>query len=394
MSTYQLYFTDGTLQPIGQFVRWSGLTLIIRFNDIDTYSVTANLTPELLTLAVPPNRIVILRNVAPALGFAWEYFASGPIERPGDISWSAGSGDDADPGQMVMQFADDGLDIARRITYPSTTHDSEHQSSVVADILTTPGLPAETVAKDLVDRNVGPSALTARKVANLTIETDAGAGSNVTYWTRFDRLGDILRTVCAAGGGLGYRTRQVSGPSLEFQVYVPVDRSATIVYSRSLGNLQSLKLVETAPASTVAIVGGDGTGTSRTIVEVANSAAVTKWGRAEVFVSNSATDTATLTQAGNDQLTTDGEQTQLTTAATDSPGTVLGVDYNVGDIVGYEYAPGRTGKDVVTSVTITVGPDGVETVQPTIGTGSASSDTAQIKENQATRRRLGALERT
>lgn len=390
-SEYIVYFTDATLKPIGQPINdWTLLDLTLRFNSVDSYSVTAPATPELLALAVPPNRIVILRSIAPVLGTPWQYLCSGPIEVPGAYAWSADSGDTAPPGQVVMQFADDGVCLTGRVTYPTYTSDFEHQTGAVAATLATPGLAGETAIKTLVSRNAGPSALTARRAPNLTVEADSARGTLVTYYTRFELLTDIVRTLALAAGGLGYRTVQVAGPALEFQIYEPVDRSDEVIYSVEVGNVRSLSLTSIAPLSTVALVGGDGTGTSRVMVEVIDTAAVAKWGRIEVFVNNQATDVATLTQAGLVQLAQDAEQALLSLVATDNAGQVFGGNYNLGDIVGVEYAAGAYTKDVVTSVSIKVDAGG-ETVSPTIGTGNAT--TQKVNADRKIRRRLSTTER-
>lgn len=395
---YQIIFTDADLHNVGQPLdEWTELDIVQRFRDVDSYAVTTSATDETIALATQTGaRILILRNIDPLGSGAWDYFASGPVEFPDDFDWDADGGAQADPGQITIQFADDSLFIAERITYPDYTKDANNQGVAVADS-NTGGLIAETAIKRLVSRNAGPLALRYRQVRHLTIEADGGRGDFVTYYTRFQPLGDVLRTLALAGASfgpsLGYRVVQVPGPSLEFQVYITTDRTASIVYSRGIGNLRKLAFRSTAPTATVAIVGGDGTGDSRTIVEVADTDAVAKWRRIESFVSNDAPDTPTLTQAGNEALISAGETAQISATAIDNSDVIYGRDYFLGDMISVEVSPGRLYPQPITAVTIKV-VDGVETVQPTIGTGNATADGAQVAQLRTILQRLGDLERT
>lgn len=397
---YQLYFTDADLTPIGQFLdEWTELDIVQRFNDIDSYAVTMPASDDVIALAGTFGaRIVILRNTAPDNGGTWEYFASGPIEYPDDFTWSADAGEDSDPGQITMQFADDSLYVMERITYPDYTKDASNQGAAVADSITGE-LAAETAMKRLVSRNAGPLALRYRQVRHLTIEADGAIGAGVTYYTRFQPLGDVLRSLAIAAtvGGdqtsFGFRVVQVPGPALEFQVFNTTDLSDEIIYSRGIGNLRGLSFRSTAPTATVAIVGGDGTGDSRVIVEVADTDAVAKWRRIESFVGNDAPDMPTLTQAGQEALISSAETAQITATALDNTTVRYGVHYFLGDLVGVEVSPGRFYPQQVTAVTIKV-QNGVETVTPTIGNGAATADGIQVVIQRDILRRLGGLERT
>jgi hypothetical protein len=395
MAVYQVYFTDGTLNAhpaLKGFLTGYSLHMECRDCDVDTYQVTTVATDELLALVDPDPgdpvdlRIVILRDID---GGSWEYFASGPFAAF-RVSRSSDSGEDSEPGQLVITFDSDDVYAAERFTYPDTTHAFNAQGAAVRDAITV-GVPAETAIKDLVNRNAGPGALAARRVPHLAIETDAGTGADVTYSTRLEPLGDVTRSL-ATVGGVSYRTVQVPGPGLLFTVRVPVDLTGSVVYSFGLGNLRQLAIEDVIPNATVALVGDDGTGSSRVLREVIDTAAVARHRRIERFVSNGATDSPTLDQAGRDELVTDGESTALTLAVTDNPQLVYGRDYNLSDIVGYEYAPGRLRADRVYGVTIDVGADGVESVTPTIGIGDATTDQRQVKINQRTARRLARIE--
>jgi hypothetical protein len=392
MSSYLVYFTAPDLSLIGQFIdEYTDLQVVLRFNGVDTMVLTAPASPELSALAQPGNRLEVLRDD----GDGWTYLTGGPIEKPGDQDWSADGGATADPGQIVIYAADDRAELAKRRTYPTPGNDFEHQT--VTGKRTFTATNAEVAMRALVNEQAGPGALTNRKVANLVLGTLASVGSNVTYSSRFNLLTDDLRAIARAGGGLGYRIVRTAAPALAFEVFVPADRSGTVRYSRALGNLRAYSYRSAAPTATVALVGGDGTGTSRVFKEVANSAALAAgWTRNEVFVADDTTDTTELTQNGENALAEAGETAQLVATAIDNSDQRFGRDYGLGDVVGVEIDGVGFITDVVTAVTITVATGGTaagETVQPQIGTGDPFTDSATLRLLRRLDQRLGRLER-
>lgn len=397
MSIYQVYFTDDSLAPHPALAGFlSGYSLAITGREMDVWTITVEtvLDETLISLADPDDgdqctlRVVVLRDTGAG---AWDYLCSGPLATL-EVEQDAASGDAGLPGRMTLTFDSDDVYVAERITYADPTSAFTSQGAHAHDVITS-AVAAETAMKSIVNRNAGPGALLARRVANLTIEADAASGADVVYSTRFEPVGDVLRSL-ATVGGLAFRTVQAAGPTLLFTVREPRDRSAEIVYSFGLGNLRRLRITDTAPNATVALVGGDGTGTSRVTREVADAPAVARWRRIERFVSDDSTDTVQLDQEGAAELLQDGETTALDLGVTDNPNLIFGRDYDLSDVVGYEYAPGRYRTARVTAVTIEVTREGVETVTPTIGSADSTTDARQVKINQRTARRLSAIEGT
>ena len=380
-----LLFTDGALAPIGQpIVRFISVTVTLNFNAPASVTVTLPALPEYLDVAAPGNRLQVIRD--------GKILVAGPVEYPGVFSWSAdGQAQDATPGLLTVAATDDSVWLGCRIVYPDPAAVATAQTATSFYTLTATN--AETAMRSLVNVNAGPGALTARRVPNLTLGTLAGVGTSVNVHSRFDVLSDVLRATALAGGGLGYQVVE-DGGSLKFVVFQPPDLSASIRFSRGLGNLRSIQYTPQAPTSTVAIVGGDGTGTSRTIVERSNSAAIAAgWGRIETFVNDNSGDTTDLNQAGDTALTDAAEQGQLVIQAIDTPLVKFGRDYPLGAKVSAEIYPGLDLVNVVRSVIITETKDG-EVVNPQIGTASASSDPTYVRKLRALDRRLGQLERT
>jgi hypothetical protein len=384
---YQLIMTDGALSPIGQPLDdWTQLDIVQRAGYVGTISVQAPATPKLLEMSQPGCRLVVLRDV----GAGWEYLVGGPIEHDDDFDWKAGAGPAADPGTTTLYFADDTAAIADRIIYPTPANSSQAQTATAR--YTRTGVAAGTIMCDLVRLNAGVDALAYRDTG-VTIGAGVGVGSAVNASIRFVDMLDALRSLASAGGGLGFRVVQVAGPALEFQVYVPADRSGDVRYSRDLGNLQAISYRHQAPSASVAIVGGDGTGTSRLVREYPSLGATpAPWGRREMFVSASSDDATELAQAGEQALTQAGEQVTLSVVAVDTPTQRYGVQYGLGDIVGVEVRPGLLVTAPVTQVTIKVDKAG-ELVTPTIGSGNPVTQPRQVAELRDLQRRLAIQER-
>jgi hypothetical protein len=379
-----LYFTDGSLAPIGQpIVGWTQVDVTLRFNEPSSVTVQLPALGEYIEVAQPGNRLVVVRNGS--------VLCSGPVEFPAEFKWDAAGGENAEPGKLTVSATDDSVWLGERLTYPDPTVASNAQGTAYYTLTTT---NAETAMRNLVNLNAGPGALASRQVANLALGSVASVGSNINVRTRFEPVSDALRAAAVAGGGLGYRVVESSG-SLLFQVYAPVDRTGSVRFSRGLGNLRQISYQDQAPTATVAIVGGNGTGATRTIVERPSVGATpTPWGRMETFVNDSSSTTADLNQSGDDQLAQSAEQAQLLVTAIDTATQRYGVHYGLGDKVTVEIFPGVELADVVRAVHLSASPDDGEVVSPQIGADSTSTDQLYVRQLRALDRRLGQLERT
>lgn len=379
-----LVFTDGSLAPLGRPVTgWTQVDVTLRFNEPASVSVQLPALGDYIEMAQPGNRLQVIRDGA--------LLCAGPVEFPAEFQWDAAGGQYAEPGQLTVSSTDDSVWLGARLTYPDPAHASNAQTASYYTLTTT---NAETAMRNLVNLNVGPGALASRQVANLVLGSVASVGSNINVRTRFEPVSDALRAAAIAGGGLGYRVREDSG-QLKFEVYAPVDRTGSVRFSRGLGNLRQIAYQDQAPTATVAIVGGNGTGSSRTIVERPSVGATpTPWGRMEVFVNDSSSSTTDLNQSGDEELARDAEQAQLRVTAIDTASQRYGTNYGLGDKVTVEIFPGVELADIVRAVHLTATPDGGEVVSPQIGADSTSTDPRYVRQLRALDRRLGQLERT
>ncbi|MFB4306992.1 siphovirus ReqiPepy6 Gp37-like family protein [Actinomadura sp. GTD37] len=268
--------------------------------------------------------------------------------------------------------------LADRLAYQvpgqsaTTTPPTGGQTGAEYDRRTGPG---ETVIKDYVNLNAGPGALVARRTAGLVIETDAGRGATVIGSARMNPLPDIIGPLAEAAG-LGWRIRFNTDGNLEFQIYVPTDKSADARFGIDLGNLANYEYTEEAPKASVAIVGGSGEGTARTFREITDPDAIADWSiRNEVFVDQSgAGSTDEMDQAGAEQLVTNGPISGLTIEAIDTPNLAFAKHYNLGDRVTAEDVT-----DVLRGVTIGWTATEGATTKSDVGTASMTGTSRMIR---------------
>lgn len=383
MSAPLCLFTNASLVAVGDPFRPVAVKITKRFRAPDSGTVTVPATPNIAAQMVAGNRLLVQRD--------GKYFSGGPIEVPGDYAWSV-DGEDSEPGTYQIGFADDSAKPAGYITYPTPANTAETQT--VTDQYVVSGVNAETAMRALVNLNCGPGAIAARQIPGLALGPVAGVGTGISYSTRYEQLGDALRSMAIAGGGLGYRTRQ-AGSQILFEVYAPRNLSGKVRFSRALRNLLAVRYTPAAPTATVAIVGGQGDGAARTIKEVVNTAAHTAgWWRIEKFVDQRNTNVAAeLLQAGNEALADGGPSGALKTVTVDTEAQAYGVAYDLGDIVTVEVRPGLDVADVVRQIEYTYAPKAGERIAAMVGTQEATTDPDWLQFGRKLASQVAGLER-
>lgn len=359
--TYTVYARDSGRVRRGT-IPYLTLDMTLVFNGVGAWKLTLPADSPKAALLVPGGGIIVLD------GETGNVILSGPV-RQVDIDEPEPSQDQTPNDLRTVSGVTDDYMLAARNAYPDPTHASTAQTAAANDIRTG---NAETVMRAYVDANAGPSALVARRVAGLTLETNLNRGATVKASARFDVLSDLITIQAATPGGLGWRVVQDTGTNLVFKVFTPTNRASTARFSRDLGNLRSARYSLKGPDSTVAIVAGSGTGTARVFREQINTAAETAWGmRVEKFADRRDTsDTTTLDQSGSTALTDDGPTTSLELGTVDIPNMRFGDDFYLGDIVTAVVA-GVPVTDVVRQVSITVNADRAD-VKPLVGSTAAT----------------------
>lgn len=378
---YIVLMTDKNLNVLGDpIVCWSSLDITLRFNEPGSGILICPGYQWILDQAGPGHRVVVIRNGSVLL--------AGPME---DILHErSDDGDNAGDGKLTVTFADDFALIAAREVYPNPALTPETQTT---DNWTFTG-NAELALRDLVNGQAGPGARTERRVSHLALGALASVGSNVTVSADpMQDLGDVARLIAQVGGNLGFRTRQV-GTQILFEVYACPNKSGQVRFGFGLGNLRYIATRRTAPTVTTAIVGGQGTGADRFMLTRTNTVDEAAWGRFEKLVSRPGNDPTQDLQDDGDLALADGAaSTQLSTNVSDLPDQKYG-DYELGDIVSIESAPGEEVTDVVRTIHFQVTAGAGEYVAATIGSQAVTTAPAWARRTDAINARLGKLERT
>ncbi|MBL3670646.1 siphovirus ReqiPepy6 Gp37-like family protein [Streptomyces sp. M2CJ-2] len=390
--TIQLLVTDRNLNWLGDPLSdWTDLKCDLNFNKPAAGQVTLPAWPEHMELLQPGNRLVVIRD-----GAIW---CAGPLEEPQDYTWDLES--DADPGTVTVRFSDDLARIAGYLTYPNPAVAFGAQTTTSDARWIRRAVNAELIIRSLIEENCGPSALAARRIEQLVLDTVAGVGTLRSLTTRFEPLLDACRTA-AAWNRLGFRTRQV-GNEIRFGVYQPANRTGTARFSHGLGNLRRVAFTLGAPLATSELVQGGNDpkqqapsgdpSNERVYVEVTSGAAA-DWYRVERLIEESGKDDTDgeLTQAGTLALGTDNPQASLSTETVDTEDLQAGRDYDLGDRVTVVLPTGLEIADVVQTIRLTASPDEGELVTSVIGNSDKTTTTATVRTVRDLARRLGRLE--
>ncbi len=359
-------------------VEWTSIDATLRNNEVSSGSFTAQADAELVNaLTADDARVVVIHED--------QVLISGPVEVPEEVWVRDGL------GQITAGFSDHLSLIAGELAWPNPALPLTGQDR---PFWTATGA-AETLMRDLVNVNVGPGALVARRIPGLTLATSGSAGLSVAFKALpFEKLGEALRRIALAGGGLTFGIRQV-GRGLVFDADAIRDRSQQVRYSIQLGNVDGLVIRREAPTATVAVVGHLSDDDPPIVREVVNTPALDAWGRREVWVSvgDDATE-AEIAQAGNEALADGAPKIGVVVTGADGPGQHYGVDYLVGDYVGVELGNRQTLKEIVTQVHVAITPREGAKFTPKIGTGDVVGSTATSNAIRAMDRRIGRLLRS
>lgn len=281
-----------------------------------------------------------------------------------------------DVNTISVGGTDDLLTIASRVAHQdyanADTPEADHTFRTSRD--DQGGVPAETAIKHFVNVNAGPGAIASRQVAGLTVEADAARGLSKAWpagaigWNLLDLIVKI-----ATNANLGVRVVRVDSTHRQFQVYVPEDKTASVVFSVELGNVQGFEYGTQAPDANVEYVGGPGSGATRLYSIVADFASATAWGRIEKFNDQGSVDTVQkLATAGQTDLLATAAKFYVTVTTLPTEGLawrpIAKADqktFDIGDTVS-AVVDGQKIAEVIRELTIDVSAAGT-TIAPTIG---------------------------
>lgn len=363
---YRIEVRNKSLVRQGELTRLTSLDLTPKFNDVGAFSLV-------LPKKDPKSQFI-------SEGY-WLQFSSGDNQVcAGQIRGIKEIYDENNPSGTYTAYGPLAeVVISDRLAYPVPGNASSSQSGAVADVRSGIG---ETIIKQYVNLNAGPGTIAARQTLGLVIETDTARGASVIGTARMINLLQLIQPLAQAAG-LGFRVL-FSGDNLQFQIFVPVDRSSTAKFGVDLGNLISYERTREAAQTNCAIAGDSGTGTARVYREINDTSSQTLWSnRTEAFVDQSGTtNTTQLDQAATSEVVTNGPVNGLAMKTVDTPLLRFNVDYALGDTVSIPDA-GITDilREVEISWTASEGPSTTSTA------GSASTTGTDYE-----RRRLAQLD--
>jgi len=374
---------DAALNRVGLLVgpELVGATFVSRFNNVGSWTVKIpNGFPNADLLRTPGYGLIVTGPQGVII--------SGPT-----LSAQLDQGTEDPQGVWVISGADDSLILEERLAYPDPAEPDVAAQTKAHDERT--GF-AETVIKEYVDANIGPSAPVERQVPALTIELDLGRGDNVFASARFDKLQELSYSL-AAPSNIGYTVKQID-QDLEFQVYEPLDRTADVRMDIANNQLTRTEYSYSSPKLTRAIVGGAGEAVERIFLEATTTDSVfaeNVWGRRiENFIDNRGSeDTDELNQSALESLTENGTTiVNISVTPTDDANMRYGFDWNLGDKVTV-VVDTIEAQAVVTEVGISIQTDGVR-VGATVGSTQALDfESKLVRKANLSDQRISNLER-
>ena len=302
MTQYEIFVRNENKQNIAQLEAFTSFTCVRRYNLAGTWLINGSV--ESLSILTNKMGILVRRD--------GKDFFSGEVSEFSDLSGL----------EMTVNGFSDEDQLAGELAYPVP---AGAPYNVDYDVRT--GI-AETVMKEYVNLNVGPGSIADRRISGLTIETDFARGESVTGRARFDNLLTLINSL-ATQGKVGFRVL-----GMEYQIYIPEDKSGWIVFSKELGTLGSYVYKEKRGKANYVIAGGSGTGSSRTFIGIANSESVLRWGRREKFLDKSnSSSVEELSASASEELDKDGDEISLTFQPLETEAMKPIDDYDVGDWV-------------------------------------------------------------
>ncbi|WP_035430854.1 siphovirus ReqiPepy6 Gp37-like family protein [Bacillus sp. UNC322MFChir4.1] len=378
---YKIYVRDEYLNRVAEIDDFQKLDIIPRFNAVGSWALDIPTDSRAAKELIKPRAgIIVVRNGKTIL--------SGSTDNR-SRKWNQ------DTDMLTFSGSDDNVYL-QNLAYP---HPGGNFSLQDHDVRT--GV-AETIMKQYVDVNIGPSALSQRRM--LALEVNRGLGKIVTGRARFNMLIDLLASLAISGGDLGFRVVQVN-KTLQFQVYQPTDKTRSVFFSPLLGNLRDFEYNVKAPETNYVICGGGGEGVNRILLERGDSVSISQYGRKESFIDQrNTTDTNEIQQSMDQSLIEKGEKTSLKITPIDTPSLTFNKDYYLGDKVSVVITqPGEMAnintvqsfissyqneyirktqekldviQDIMREIKITITPNG-ESISPVIGTPDSISNSSR-----------------
>lgn len=350
---------------------------IARWNDVGTAKLRWPLTD--VTLRLMPRHAQPLRHLVVHDGA--RHVHSGPV--------SAATVDVAGEAAFVeVESVCDNHWLRSRVTYPDPSRAATAQTTRTHDVHGPAA--ASTVLLSLASAHAGPAARAERRVG-FTLAPDPVIGPLLTSSDRWRNLLGAMRRY-ATWANLGFALRRSRGGALTLRVWAPRDYRSEVVWTTRRGNVRAVKQTQGLPEATSIIGAGQGEGTARVVVEVADAAAAGVFGRIEQFTDQrSEPDQAKiLTGLQSDLVEAAARQSIEVTPETASRWR-YGSDWDLGD-----WVTGGTPLSVealqVMEVEWSALPDGSVQYRPLLGAPGTTNTPDDIIRGRATLAKIEQLE--
>jgi len=233
----------------------------------------------------------------------------------------------------------------------------------------------ETVLKEFVEENLGPSALVANGrlmpgvFPGFSVARDLGRGGTWTGQYSYKNLLDVIKEI-AESIGIDYDVKRTTDSNFEFECYYPqygTDRSSYLTFSTGFGNMAtpSYTYSRTEEITQVLVLGGDQETSRKNIYRQSSAISDSPWNIIEDTVSNNQEDGGApslvrMRQTGDDKLEElkAKESFQFEVLQTDK--WRYGRDYFLGDLVNARFNDiERTMKIIRVDVTVSEGKESI-----------------------------------
>ncbi len=346
LNQYAIYIRNNAGTFRDRLTDVTELSIVEAYNDVGSWSVKST------TAGTCPFRagdgIVIYRNGA--------YYYSGVLTEvketydgyTGLYTWTAS-------GQNELVY------LARRIVYPNPASLNPNAGTYYTDSGT-----LGAVVKNLIDKNIGPDAVTERQLAFLDEVEIQDAGASVSVSLRFQTLLEAVRKLLTEQNFTLRAVWDADTKKLHYIVHDTADLSSLTVFSSALNQITETEYSLSAPQNFI-LSGGQGELSARAFASAQDDDSIAEWGRIEYFHDMRA-DSASEIQADADAYLRQAAEENVGWAAevnADDINARYKRDWNIGDIVGVAMQD-RTIIQRVLQVETSVSYDS-ETVKPTIG---------------------------
>lgn len=365
MNQYEIKIRDNDLNIVGEVKEFTSLKLKMSFCDVGAWKLKLPAKTragekfiDLLKAGGGKAGIVVFKNQTPIF--------SGVIRgREKDTDYSTKT------DELILTGNDDNFLLAMRLAVPKNANGENREPYNGEDYSIFTGA-AEAVIKNYVCYNAADLAYPSRKIRGLTVETNKERGTQVIGRARFDNLLKLCNEL-ATKGGIGFKTIQTGNGQTEFMVFEPKDKTKSVVFSNLRGTLQAINYRQNAATANFIIVGGGGVGVDRYFSWAGDEPSRSLYGTIEEFIDQRhTTDKQELNEKIYEELAKKTEEISAEIKPREAPGTVFGVDYDIGDRVTVEVDDEKF-SDIIREINIELTEDKGEEITPVIGTAGVGT---------------------